>query len=537
MIRTDAISTFALAVALGWAMPAQAQSAADFATMKAQVEAMQAQLDTMKSKVDSLEGQLSQAQAEAQSATSAAQSATASAAKASEIAMKTAEAAPKVAWKGAPELTGKDGFSFKPRGRLHYDAGTISSPGAFTSPNLGFKSRMRRLRLGFEGTVPGGFGYKAEADFANAGVGFGDVVVSYTPAQLPIHLRVGNFETLNSLDQISSSNFNTFIERSAFNDAFINARRLGAALAWHSKDNDWRAEAGLFAAHSIDSSLDNNGWIGAGRLVYAPKVAGGQLHIGMNYQYRDFASNAGGIVSAGVGMPSTNQLARYRARPNSQLTDVRFVDTGAFAAHGDQILGLELGGVFKSLHFSGEAQWLKADAYAAGDLALGQDVFSGGNSAVVPTGNPGFFGAYGEVGYFLTGETRGYRRGEGTWARTKVLNPVSSGGSGAFQLAGRLDYLDLNDNALINGTTNNFTTGVSGLAPLGARLGRGGTQTGYLLGLNWYPVDYVRVMLNYGRINVEGGPIAVLVDPTSTVPVNQRNFGVNVLQTRLQFDF
>ena len=118
---------------------------------------------------------------------------------------------------------------------------------------------------------------------------------------MPIQLRVGNFETLNSLEQISSSNFNTFIERAAFNDAFINARRLGAALSWRSKDNDWRAEVGAFTAHSIDSSLDNNGWIGAARLVYAPKVLGGQLHLGVNYQYRDFADNAGGFEGASKG--------------------------------------------------------------------------------------------------------------------------------------------------------------------------------------------------------------------------------------------
>ncbi len=538
MITSVRVSAIALACAAGWAIPAQAQSA-DRILVEQELAAMRAQMTQMAQRIDSLEAELVKSKSAALSAKT---SASAPAAPPPGI---KAPAGTILVWEGAPRIStpvdpgnpAGGTWSFKPRGRLLYDVGTISSPGAFVSPNLGFRSRMRRLQLGFEGTVPGGFGYKATADFANGGVALSDVVVSYTPAKLPIQLRVGNFETLNSLDQISSSNVNTFIERAAFNDAFINARRLGAALAWRSKDNDWRAEAGLFAARSIDSSLDNNGWIGAGRLVYAPKVAGGQLHLGLNYQTRDFSANVGGVASTGVGMPATNQLARYRARPNSYLTDVRFVDTGSFAAHGDRILGVEVGGAFRGLHFSGEAQWLKADAYAAGDLASGQDAFSGGNSAVVPTGNPGFFGAYGEVGYFLTGETRGYRRGEGTWGRTKVLNPVSSGGGGAFQLAGRFEYLDLSDDALAGGATNNFTTGVASLAPLSARLGRGGKQTSFILGLNWYPIDYVRVMLNYGRINVAGGPIAALVDPASIVPVNQREYGVNLLQTRLQFDF
>lgn len=541
MNRTLRTSTIALALAAGWAMPVHAAAAKDNAVMQ-QLAAMQAQLEQLNQRVGTLEGDLAAAKAraeaaEAQVAVAVAQAEAAKSAVAKVAAVKPAEPPVSVAWKGAPEFSGKDGWTFKPRGRLHLDAGTVSTPGAYSNANLGTRARARRARLGFEGTVPGGFGYKTEVDFANGGVGFGDVQLSYSPANAPVSVRIGNFETLNSMEQISSSNFNTFIERAAFNDAFINARRLGAAVAYRAANDDVRVELGLFTGHAIDGSLDNDGWIGAARLVYAPKALGGQLHLGLNYQYRDFASNISGGTSTGTAMPSTNQLARYRARPNSQLTDVRFVDTGSFAAHSDSVLGLEAMAIFKGLYLSGEAQWVQTKAYRAGDLAAGTDAFSGGNSAVVPTQNPGFFGAYGEVGYFLTGETRGYKRGDGTWARTKVLNPVNKGGSGAFLLAARFEYLDLADDALINGATNNFASGAVSLAALNSRLGRGGTQSSYQVGLNWHATDYVRFMLNYGRIEVQGGPIAALADPASTLPVNQREYGVNVLQSRLQIDF
>ena len=445
---------------------------------------------------------------------------------------------PEITFKGAPEISTADGWSFKPRGRIHFDAGNVSIPGALaTTRNLGFNSRVRRIRLGGEGTMPGGFGYKIEVDFANSAVSFGEAFLSYTPDKSPIIIRLGNFDTLSGLEQISSSNNSSFIERAAFNDAFSNSRRLGAAVAYLSKNKDIRLETALFTAHSIDSSFDNNGWIGAGRLVYAPKALGGQLHLGLGYQYRNFASNAGGTTSTGVNMPSTNQLARYRARPNTQLTDVRFIDTGSFAAKSDQILGLELAGIFDSLYFAGEAQWLKARSYDAGNLATGLDVFSSGNFAITPTSNPGFFGAYGEVGYFLTGETRGYKHGEGVWNRTKVKNPVSAGGSGAFHISGRIDYVDLDDPAVKNGVTNNFANGATSLAALNARLARGGTQTSYLVGLNWYPIDYVRFMFNYSRSEINGGPIAALVDPTSLDPVDVRSYSVNVFQARMQVEF
>jgi phosphate-selective porin OprO and OprP len=438
-------------------------------------------------------------------------------------------------WKGAPQYEDKgEGWSFKPRGRIQYDAGFISEPGALTNRNLGFNSRVRRLRLGAEGAIPGGFGYKVDVDFANSAVGFGDVFLSYTNKAKSFGVRLGNQETLDGLDQITSSNYVTFTERAAFNDAFLNTRRLGAVAGYY-KGDVLRAEAGLFTAHTIDSSLDNDGWIGAARLVYAPTKIGGRLHFGLNYQHREFAANNGGVASTSAGAPSTNQLARYRARPLTQLTDVRFVDTGSFAAKGDDIFGVELGGIFKSLYFAAEGQVTKVRSYDAGDRATALDVFSGGNSAVVAAGNPSFFGGYGEVGYFLTGETRGYK--DGAWGRTKVLKPLGKGGSGAFQIAARVDYLDLDSNRLKNGLTNNFTTGVTTLAAANARLGRGGTQTGYLLGLNWYPNDYVRFIASYGHSDIKGGPLVATVRPLSTSPVDDRSYGVDLFAVRAQVDF
>lgn len=520
-LRKTLILSLMTATALT-ANPAFAQDdPSEVEALKAEVAALKAQIAALSAKID---------------AVAAAPAAPAPAPAPTPVPAPEKKGGPEIKFKGAPEISTADGWSFKPRGRIHYDTGYVSIPGALnTTRNLGFNSRVRRVRLGAEGTMPGGFGYKVEADFAGGGVSFGEVFLSYTDDGLGV--RIGNFDTLSGLEQITSSNNSSFIERAAFNDAFLNSRRLGAAVAWNSGDKDVRAEAGLFAAHSIDSSFDNDGWIGAARLVYAPKALGGQLHLGLGYQYRNFAANAGGVASTGANMPSTNQLARYRARPNTQLTDVRFVDTGSFAAKSDQILGAELAGIFGSFYVAGEAQWLNAHGYDAGDIVAGLDAFTGGNVAVVPISNPGFFGAYGEIGYFLTGETRGYKHGDGVWSRTKVENPVGKGGIGAIQIAGRIDYIDLDDPALKNGLTNNFTTGTTSLAALNSRLGRGGTQTGYLLALNWQPIDYVRFMLNYGHVTVEGGPLAVSVLPLSTTPVDERSYGVDLFVARMQLEF
>lgn len=466
-------------------------AAAEIEFLKAQVEALQAQVD--------------------------------------QLAARTAKAEP--SWKGAPQWA-DSGFTFKLRGRFMYDTAFIDSPFANKpNRNLGFNSRIRRIRIGVEGTLPGDFGYKFEADFANSTVGFGDVIMTYAPKGKPWSITIGNHETMDGLEQITSSRFTSFIERAQMNDAFNNTRRLGLSFGLVDATNVWRFNAGVFTAHTIDASLDNDGYILAARGTYSPQAFGGQLHLGANYQYRHFQSNNGAAASVSAGAPSTNQVARYRARPFLQTTGERFVDTGNFAAEGDQIFGAELAGIWGPLHITGELQYTKVDAYGAGDFRPGLDAFTG-TSIIFPNGDPSFISYYGEVGYFLTGETRGYKNG--LWDRTKVLNPYDKGGWGAIAINARYDYLDLDSGKLKNGFSRTIATGVN--AP-SSSLSRGGKQTGYQLGLTWIPMDYVRFIAQYVRTEVKGGPFAAAAKPTSTKPVDQRSYGVDSVAVRAQFDF
>jgi phosphate-selective porin OprO/OprP len=460
--------------------------------------------------------------------------------------IKTQQAKVTPSWKGAPLYEDKDeGWSFKPRGRIQWDAGFVSNPddepnGGLLTRNLGFNTRARRIRLGAEGTIPGGFGYKFEMDFANAAVGFGDVILTYAPKDKRYNFIIGNHETWNGLEQISSSRFLSFMERAAFNDAFINTRRIGLSAGYVNEGGDLRLNAGIFAAHSIDATFDNEGWIAATRAVYSPVLGGNQFHFGANYQHRKFQANNNGTTSGASGAPSTNQLARYRARPFTQTTDIRFVDTGNYAAKSDNILGLEFAGIFKSLHVAAEGQYLRSRGYDAGDTLNFADSatfnqFPGGLvTTLVPGGNPSFMGGYLEAGYYLTGETRGYKNG--TWDRTKVLKPFSKGGWGAVQVNGRVDYLDLDDSDLRNGFNNNFQTGV---AAASLNDTRGGKQLGLLASVVWIPEDYFRMYFQYSHAFIRGGPFIDEVDgvASSTPDLDEEKYGVDFIGTRAQIDF
>ena len=364
--------------------------------------------------------------------------------------IKTQLAATTPSWKGAPLLENKkDGWSFKPRGRLMYDFATVSSPDGFSNPGLGFSNEIRRGRLGVEGTVPGGFGYKLEMDFAAGDAEFTDAFLSYKKGDA--EFIVGQHNNFQSLDELTSSLHSSFIERAAFTDAFGFERRVGASVQYGK--GPFLAQGGVFTDSIADLNAvgdDNNSYGFDGRLVFAPLMGANQLHFGASAHFRDLNDAATSV--------------RYRQRPAVHSTDVRFVDTGNIGgAKSETGYGVEAAGIFGSFHAAAEAYW--------------QNVARSGFS------DPGFFGAYVEGGYFFTGESRGYKGGK--FDRVKVKNPFNDGGWGSLGFNLRWDYLDLNDAGFV-----------------------GGTQNAYQASLNWKPTDYLLFGLNYAHILYDDAAIA-----------------------------
>ena len=394
--------------------------------------------------------------------------------------VKAAQVKTTPSWKGAPQLLDKDaGWSFKPRGRLMYDFANVDGPDSFTDRGMGFSNEIRRARLGVEGTIPGGFGYKFEMDFATAGAGtgtdleFADAYLLY--ADGPLELIVGQHNNFQSLDELTSSVHSSFIERAAFTDAFNFERRIGVS-AQYSK-GAFLAQGGVFTDSIGDLNAvgdDNNSYGFDTRLVYAPMMGSNQLHFGGSFHWRDIQDAATSV--------------RYRQRPAVHTTDVRFVDTGNIpGAEKETSYGLEAAGIFGRLHLASEAYWQRVSRSGFDD--------------------PTFFGAYVEGGYFFTGESRGYKAGK--FDRVKVKKPLGSeGGWGSLGLNLRWDYLDLIDAGIV-----------------------GGKQNAYQASLNWKPMDYVLFGLNYAHIVYDD---AIDVDPTIGV---DRNYSVDMIGLRSQIDF
>ena len=138
--------------------PALAQPV-DLATVQDQLAAMQAEIARLTAQVAELQAR-EQARETAPVPVPAPPSAPTAAPAASSAT---------IAWKGAPEISGGGGWSFKPRGRLQLDSAVVDAPD-LPGNSLGTATEFRRAFIGFDGTLPGGFGYRVEADLANSSV-------------------------------------------------------------------------------------------------------------------------------------------------------------------------------------------------------------------------------------------------------------------------------------------------------------------------------------------------------------------------------
>jgi phosphate-selective porin OprO/OprP len=426
-------------------------------------------------------------------------------------------------WKGGPQYDDKDaGFSFKPKGLLQYDAGFVGFPngderrgtvGGINFGNLGWDTRARRLTIGADGSLPGGFRYSVEFNFAQATVDYEDVLLAYDFKNSPLTAQVGYFYPFASLETMTSSKYTSFMERAGITDAFSHNRRIGAALVANDKKADqWVVQAGLFSEEMNNTDLNRTGWVAAARGVYSPTLGNIRLHLGANFEHRVNKKEA--------------QSRNYQSRPMTQITDQRFVSTGALSAKGDDIAGLEFAAIMKQFHFAAEAQkvWTNGTYTPAEQAAILLDPTTNTTpNGTALNGDPSFWGGYAELGFYLTGETRSYKGG--SFGRIKVLHPFNDGGWGAFQVNGRVDYLNLSDDV--------DSGSASLVAPFYVN---GGKQVAYQFSGIWNPTDYVRFMAQYSRINVTGGPRNSLSSDVLD-PVNKRKFNSDVFTMRAQIDF
>lgn len=359
----------------------------------------------------------------------------------------------------------KSDWEIKPRWRVQYDIAEIDGPAGL--PGGGSLDDLRRARVGVDIKAPHGFLARVEGELSINPIEFTDAYVGWSGKGLSI--TAGQHKNFAPLDEMTSNLNTSFIERAAFSTAFGYGRRTGISAGYAK--GDWAINGGVFTDPLIVlDDVSSNSISADFRGYWSPQLGNAKLHLGAAYHWRDL-NDFGNITT------------RYRQRPLVRITETRYIGTPALNVDKEQRYGLEAAAVSGRFHGAVELHWLNASRPGLAD--------------------PKFFGAYAEAGFFLTNDSRPLKGG--VFGAIKPKKPLGNGGIGAVQINVRYDYLDLN------------SAGVTG-----------GKQDGYLASLIWTPVDFLRLMVNYARLDYSDAAIAVAGD---------RNYSVDVIGARVQLSY
>lgn len=366
-------------------------------------------------------------------------------------------------FKPSPNFTTSSGdYAFKFRGQIAADAAFFNADKGTNDYNDG--TQLRRARLGIDGTIQKDWLYRLEIDVGSASrddsasgeIDVKDAYLQYKGLEEHTTITIGQHKTPNTLEQAISSSDTLFTEIPLFVEAFTNRTTAGgdykAGVSAKYSDVNWTATLGVFGEnYSINGGgnsggtattvYKDEGWGPAARLTWAPVNGVTEtLHLGVSGYWRDTGGRTTGL--------------RFRTGPEVSVDSTRLVDTGNIAANDYSFAGAELAGQYGPIYLQSEYGRTDVDRVTGADVS--------------------FDGGYVGASWVITGENREYK--DGAFARIKPKNAFSlaKGGWGAWEVAGRYSTLDLNDGNIA-----------------------GGKETNYSLGLNWYPNNYLRFLVDY----------------------------------------
>lgn len=278
-------------------------------------------------------------------------------------------------------------------------------------------------------------------------------------------VRAGYFKTPVGMEGMAASRTSSMLELSSATQAMFEGRRTG--LEWSMERDRYLLTAAYFFGHDLQG--DNHGTTAGGRAIWTPvKESGHVVHLGLSGSVENPHGHTDG---RDVWFPPS---ARFRARPEAGLTNVRLVDSGSLRGV-DRIVRNGVEAYWQSGPLSLQSEYLRATAQRAG----GQPDFTATGYYVLGS-------------WVVTGESRSYVGGN-------VGNVKPAHGYGAVELLTRYGELDLDDAGILGGRQRDLTFGV-----------------------NWYLTSHFKFQANYVRVSADKGPLSA--DP-------------NVVELRAQVQF
>ena len=342
----------------------------------------------------------------------------------------------KVYWKSGLRLESPDkAFKIKIGGRIQNDWAILKPSAAiqseFDEGSTESGGKIRRARIYVSGTLYENFVFKAQYDFAGGGTGIKDLYLGARNLPFVGSILIGHMKEPSSLDQLTSTNNNTFMERGA--GATLDAAR-NTGITIYPRFFDSRLGWDLGAYINTDdtaSAFDFNSEYNVATRIY-----------GLPWWEEE------GRKMFYAGVAATHQFRNdgttsYSGRPNTSFGP-RLIGTGDIATNGNNLINVSLANVIGP--FTGQAEY----SHSFIDTTTGPDV--------------DFYSWFVEASWILTGEHRPFNRSKGAFGAIQPKSPVTLGknsGWGAFQIAARYSGLDLNSGSVQGGELRDTTLGIN----------------------------------------------------------------------------
>lgn len=420
-MRSSVLSAaIALAIGLSCSATASAQSASadELAALRAQLQALQEKVTELEERSDAQSGVNVDTAGQLDKLTTG---------------------SPRIETKGGIKVTSADGnFEAQVGGRIHFDAYAFDRDIASTTGTTDF----RRARLTLSGKALG-WEYKLEQDFTGGTTteGFRDVFIARKAFGGKV--TIGQFKPYRSMEELTSSNEITMMER-PFSSAtgLYNGRQFAQGVGYLYGTDTFTVGATVFNTRNA-AAPRNEGVGGAARVTFAPiNNDNSTLHFGASVS----------TENNNQGAPNVVAVANYAGRRGPSQTIA--TTTGA---SGDSVgvVGLEAAGAFGPVFFQSEYARATFERPIGGDQDV--DTF------------------YVMGSWLLNGGHKAYKSATGVFGAPKVAD------KGLWELTARYDTIENKD-------VNNLEA------------------SSMTLGVNYYVNPNVRFMFNYtqGENEVNG---------------------------------
>jgi len=346
-------------------------------------------------------------------------------------------------------------------GRIMYD---MAAWGADEFDYTG--SEFRRVRLYSSGKMYGTVKYKIQLDFSGGEISFKDVWIELNRLPIQGNLRVGHFKEPLRLEALTSSKYITFMERGL--PIAMSPERNTGAMYHTTIGEKLSLQTGVFRksdAFGDDKTANNNISITSRATYLAINDGDKLLHVGVANSKRK----------------SDNKTYNFSSRAENHL--------------GNKLINEEFANQVKGINiFAGEITYVNG-SFSLQAEAL-QTTINTGIGELNTQINNEIISYYGQVSYFLTGESRSYKSSLAGFGRISPKNNYGENGWGALEVAARFSAIDMQE----YGSLKDITTG-----------------------FNWHLNPNTRMMFNY----VKGEMVNELGDITLE----------NAVMMRVQLDF